>query len=53
MIRDKIVLGIRELLKVRDLNLTKCVDACRAVENANLHVVDWSEQLLQDSSLNS
>ena len=42
MIRDKIVLGIRdcntqtELLKVRDLNLTKCVDTCRAAENANL-----------------
>ena len=42
MTRDKIVLGIQdcntqtELLKVRDLNLTKCVDTYRAAENANL-----------------
>ena len=42
MIRDKIVLGIRncntqtELLKTRDLNLTKCIDTCRAAENAML-----------------
>ena len=42
MMRGKIVLGIRdcntqtELLKVRDLNLTKCVDTCRAAGNANL-----------------
>ncbi|KAL5021720.1 hypothetical protein ScPMuIL_000875 [Solemya velum] len=42
MIRDKIVFGIRdsntqtELLKVRDLILIKCVDTCRAAENAIL-----------------
>ncbi|KAL8581862.1 hypothetical protein ACOMHN_010236 [Nucella lapillus] len=42
MIRDKIVLGIRdcntqtELLKIRDLNLTTCIDTCRATENAML-----------------
>lgn len=40
MIRDRLVLGIRdsntrtELLKVRDLTLEKCVDVCRAAENA-------------------
>ena len=40
MIQDQIDLGIRdsntqtELLKVRDLTLEKCVDICRAAENA-------------------
>ena len=40
MIRDRIVLGIRDvkvqtdLLKVRDLTLDQCVDICRAAENA-------------------
>ena len=42
MIRDRIVLGIREsdvqteLLKVRNLTLEKCIDICRAAENATL-----------------
>lgn len=40
MVRDRIVLGIRdsclqtELLKVRDLTLEKCIDICKAAENA-------------------
>ena len=44
MIRDRIVLGIRdsntqtELLKVRDLTLEKCVDICRAAENATSQI---------------
>ena len=42
MIRDRIVLGIRdsdvqtELLKVRKLTLEKCIDICKAAENASL-----------------
>ena len=42
MIRDRIVLGIREsdvqteLLKVRNLTLEKCIDICKAAENATL-----------------
>ena len=43
LIRDRIVLGIynkstqRELLKERHLNLEKCIDICRAAENADKH----------------
>lgn len=50
MIRDKLVLGLRdsntqtELLKIRDLNLTKCVDTCRAAENAMLQGKAMSSQ---------
>ena len=42
MLRDRIVLGIRdadvqtELLKVRNLTLEKCIDICKAAENASL-----------------
>jgi transposase InsO family protein len=43
LLRDRIVLGIRdeatreELLKVRQLDLAKCVDICRANESASSH----------------
>ena len=42
ILRDRIVLGIRdsdtqtELLKVRKLTLEKCIDICRASENASI-----------------
>ena len=42
VLRDRIVLGIRdslvqtELLKVRNLTLAKCIDICKASENASL-----------------
>ena len=42
MLRDRIILGIRdtsvqtELLKVRNLTLERCIDICKAAENASL-----------------
>ncbi|RUS91936.1 hypothetical protein EGW08_000338 [Elysia chlorotica] len=43
LLRDRIVLGIRDkdtqrdLLKIRDLTLAKAIDVCKAAENADRH----------------